>query len=385
MPRIQFDWRPFVPFLIALAGTRFINYSSIWEGDLELALWLGATIWVAVVSGGRLRNLATVLASLLFCFGAIEIYSVVTRDGPINTYTTRHSISIRELGSGPTPGILHQTKTDAKTGKLIADADYTIDSHGHRSVISASNGPTVAFFGDSMTFGEGLPDNQTLPQYFADLEPETHVVNMAFPGYGPQQFLRALEADLFTDVLTAPRMFVYETALWHAERTSCLRQYTRSAPRYEMINARPTFQGACRGKRSVLTFLQGFIGKMAIYSAFVEPAFVRVGPADIDLYIAVLVRAGQLAREKYGIPTLILYLPDGDYARHTGSSDEEVMERLRRGDLTVVDGYLDPRDFPGRSLTLPGDPHPSGTANLARAKILYNAFHDEKLQTHVSQ
>jgi hypothetical protein len=29
----------------------------------------------------------------------------------------------------------------------------------------------------------------------------------------------------------------------------------------------------------------------------------------MDLYVAVLIRAAQLARERYGVPTLILYQP----------------------------------------------------------------------------
>ena len=95
--------------------------------------------------------------------------------------------------------------------------------HRNRQVISAPMGPTVAFFGDSMTFGQGVPDADTLPQAFADATGyRWRVLNLAFPGYGPQQFLRALETDIFRDLLTEPRLFVFLTAPWHAERSSCL-------------------------------------------------------------------------------------------------------------------------------------------------------------------
>jgi hypothetical protein len=72
------------------------------------------------------------------------------------------------------------------------------------AVISAPTGLTAAFFGDSMTFGQGVPDAYTLPQAFADATGHRwRVLNLAFPGYGPQQFLRSLETDIFRDLLTS--------------------------------------------------------------------------------------------------------------------------------------------------------------------------------------
>jgi hypothetical protein len=75
-----------------------------------------------------------------------------------------------------------------------------------------------------MTFGQGVPDAETLPQAFADATGyrlnvlnlaflcgrhriSLNVLNLAFPGYGPQQFLRALETDMFRDLLTEPHLF----------------------------------------------------------------------------------------------------------------------------------------------------------------------------------
>jgi hypothetical protein len=55
-----------------------------------------------------------------------------------------------------------------------------------------------------MTFGQGVPDADTLPQAFADATGHRwRVLNLAFPGYGPQQFLRSLETDIFRDLLTS--------------------------------------------------------------------------------------------------------------------------------------------------------------------------------------
>src|ERR1700733_7668455 len=200
MPPIRKQLKSAVPLAVVAAAVYVYEMSTTeWSMVYGLALGFVAGVWVAVVVGGRLRNGATAVASILLCLAAVESYAIVKWEEwpPLNTYTPYLDIALPDLGWGPEPGIIHHTKISAKTGQIIADVEYTIEAHCHREVTSAQNGPTVAFFGDSMTFGEGLPDYETLPQYFADLAGRAlHVVNLGFPGYGPQQFLRALETNL---------------------------------------------------------------------------------------------------------------------------------------------------------------------------------------------
>jgi hypothetical protein len=264
-------------------------------------------------------------------------------------------------------------KLDGRSGSVIYDVGYTIDADRNRQVISVPTGPTVAFFGDSMTFGQGLPDADTLPQAFADATGyRWRVLNLAFPGYGPQQFLRALETDMFRDLLTEPRLFVFLTAPWHAERSSCLSDFVADGPRYVMVDGMPRYEGTCRGHWPVR--LRRLWTRAAMYSVFFEPAFGGARPVDIDLFVGILVRAGQLARERYGVPTLILYWPDEAYARRAGLTDAQIMGRLREGGLVIIDARLDPKDFPGQELQIPGDGHPTGIANRARALLVRDAL-----------
>ena len=114
--------------------------------------------------------------------------------------------------------------------------------------------------------------------------------------------------------------------------------------------------------------------RAAMYSVFFEPVFGGARPVDIDLFVGILVRAGQLAREKYGVPTLILYWPDEAYARRAGVTDAQIMGRLREGGLVIIDARLDPKDFPGQELQIPGDGHPTGIANRARALLVRDAL-----------
>ena len=95
-----------------------------------------------------------------------------------------------------------------QSGASIYKAEYTIDSNLLRETLSAETGPTIAFFGDSFTFGEGVNDAETLPQAFADLlGRRERVLNLGFSGYGPHQFLAELQTGRFDGVIGAqPRL-----------------------------------------------------------------------------------------------------------------------------------------------------------------------------------
>jgi hypothetical protein len=233
-----------------------------------------------------------------------------------------------------------------------------------------------------MTFGQGVPDAETLPQAFADATTgyRLRVFNLAFPGYGPQQFLRALETDMFRDLLTEPRLFVFPTAPWHAERSACMSTFVLSAPRYVMVDGRPAYKDKCVDHW--LVRLRYLLTRTAMYSVFFEPVIGGAGPADMDLYVAILIRAGQLARERYGVPTLILYQPYDAYVRRAGLTDRQIMQRLRDGGLLVVDAGLDPNDFAGQNLKIPGDGHPTGVANRAWAVLVRDALVGLAAQAH---
>src|SRR5260370_37551810 len=107
-----------------------------------------------------------------------------------------------------------------------------------------------------------------------------------------------------------------------------------------------------------------------MYRVYLQPVLLGARPAGLELYIAILIRAGQLAREKYGVPTIILYLPDDGYLRGSGYTDQQIMQRLRDGGLIVIDGGIDQGAFPNQPLIIPGDGHPTGLANRLRADLV---------------
>jgi hypothetical protein len=363
--------------LFALVGAgEYLRRSpwSPWNRFHELSLGVAVAVYFAAVVRGRLRDAFIVVASVGLGLIVAEAYALVVSAPAIETSTPGYSVLRPIVGWGPgQPGVYRARKLDGRSGSVIYDVGYTIDADRNRQVISGPMGPTVAFFGDSMTFGQGVPDADTLPQAFADATGYGwRVLNLAFPGYGPQQFLRAVETDIFRDLLTVPRLFVFLTAPWQAERSSCLSDFVVNGPRYVMVDGMPHYEGTCRGHWPVR--LRYLWTRTAMYGVFFEPVFGGARTADIDLFVGILVRAGQLAHEKYGVPTLILYSSDEAYARRAGVTDAQIMGRLREGGLVVIDARLDPRDFPGQELQIPVDGHPTGIANRARALLVRDAL-----------
>jgi len=68
-------------------------------------------------------------------------------------------------------------------GEKAYKAKVSTNSLGFRSPELIEDTPTVAVFGDSITFGYGVNDDQTLTAYMSELLPGYNMINTAVPGY----------------------------------------------------------------------------------------------------------------------------------------------------------------------------------------------------------
>jgi hypothetical protein len=279
------------------------------------------------------------------------------------------------IGWGPQhAGTFHAEKTDPQSGVSIYKTDYTIDTNLLRETRSAESGPTIAFFGDSFTFGEGVSDSETLPQLFADsLGRKERVLNLGFPGNGPQQFLAELQSGRFDGVIgNQPRLFIFLTGAAHAERSACKPFWVRKGPRYALENGEVVLKGLCY--EGLRLWAREWLANTASYRLFAEPYLQKATHEDIELYIRIIIAAVNLAKEKYGAATLIPYMgPDlvlGDsYLEGTSFTDGEIIQRLRNGGAMVVDVGLTSGGCPDE-LCIKGDGHPTPMANRRRASII---------------
>ncbi|MGH6796645.1 MAG: SGNH/GDSL hydrolase family protein, partial [Methylocella sp.] len=293
---------------------------------------------------GKWRNGLVVLASLAFGLCVVEGVATLLEPKTLRNVTKGWSVGRPVIGWRPEhPGRFHAERRDPKTGAVIYLADYTIDANLLRQTASGEKGPAIVFFGDSFTFGDGVNDAETMPQAFADLlDRKERVLNLGFTGYGPQQFLRELETGFFDPVIgPRPRLFIFLTAAWHAERTACKEYWTPHAPLYALESGQIVFKGACNEGPSL--WLREWLQNTASYRLMVEPLRHKLSHDDVDLYVRILLAAVSLAKEKYGVATLIPYLrlrASEDYLAGTGFSDDSIIARLREGGAIVIDASL---------------------------------------------
>ncbi|WOJ89394.1 SGNH/GDSL hydrolase family protein [Methylocapsa polymorpha] len=336
---------------------------------------------VASLARGKLRDLLLMVASLTFGAAVVEgvAYFIEPKQMIVSTdgYTVRRPV----IGWGPgRAGLFHSEKIDPNTGAIIYSVDYTIDDNLLRQTRSSDTDPTIAFFGDSMTFGLGVNDADTLPQAFADaLDRKGRVLNLAFGGYGPQQFLRALETGLFDPIIgPQPKLFVFMTTPWHAERTACKVSWVLHAPRYVVETDEVRFKGTCYEGASLS--LQEWLWNSASYRTFVAPLGSKLTGDDIETYIRILLAAVRLAKEKYGAETVIPFMAAaGNYLPGTGFDNDAIIARLREGGALVLDVSLKKEEAAGAKIQIEGDGHPTPLANRLRAAML-----KDLIETHAS-
>jgi hypothetical protein len=341
----------------------------------EVALAFLLSAYFVAALRGRWRDVSLVCASLLLGVLAVEVVLWRMNNSP-TTFREKGSWGIKgELGLSPVrPGVIHERKV-AANGDVIFDVTYTINDDLTRKVVSG-DGPLVAFFGDSFTYGAGVNDGETLPQAFADLTKGAYrVLNFGVSGYGPQQTVRALETGLYTQLNENPRLFVIQTAPWHMFRTSCKADNAWFGPAYVLEDGQPVYKGSCASQKSLgMRALTTLLRWTEAYDHFIGHREKPADVADADLYIALLVKAGEIARQKYGVPMVVLYLPDDlanpRYQLGPAFSNESIVRRLREGGLKVMDLTIDLNAYSVQQLIIPGDGHPTGLLNRIWANRL---------------
>jgi hypothetical protein len=380
-------------FIYVLIITAFVFIYNIlntavdlnhYEAASALALYFFLFVTSASFSRGKLRDGFLVLSSLLFGLLLTETIAVSLERPPIHLFSKGLFANRPLLGTGPGAGVFFSKKIDAESGGIIYDVKYTIDDPMLRRTRSSESGPTIAFFGDSVTFGEGVNDDATMPQAFADLTDHAFkVLNFGSSGYGPQQYLRSLDSGIFDRLLNQDlRLIIYTTAPWHAERIACKPAYTLPGPRYELVNGKAIFKGACASGLNLK--LRLWLSNTAIYRTFIERAANRVTHEDIELYIAAVLDAIAIGQEKYHAPTLLLFLPfEQNYLAHTGFTNAEIISRFQARGVKMLDvALLNWKDQ--ASLRIKGDGHPTPLAHRARAALL-NQFLVENMPQVLSR
>jgi len=90
---------------------------------------------------------------------------------------------------------------------------YTTDAKGRRVTpqnLDVQKTKVCLFFPCSLTFGEGVNDNETFPFFFAQLNPSCKVYNYGIPGGSPQyMYLMVHFPGFFEDLENLPALLIY--------------------------------------------------------------------------------------------------------------------------------------------------------------------------------
>jgi len=157
-----------------------------------------------------LINTGLLIGSLVLFFGGIEIGLRIT--GIVSVRPQPPQIYQRNAN----PHISYELKPNLKEKTFrttVTTDEFGLRSHG---VASNPNAPIVAVLGDSITFGYGVEDDETLPARLQELLPQYQFLNAGMPGYEIEQEAALYQtkiAPLNPSVLIL--VFYFNDLNWH--------------------------------------------------------------------------------------------------------------------------------------------------------------------------
>ena len=268
-----------------------------------------------------MANLAALCVALAAFEGYLE-YKASTGDGTrmegtiVNDFVERDDL----LGYRPKMGS-RVTARKLHADTVIYDVVYSINADGLR--VMPTSGPHPArhcavFFGDSITFGEGVGDEDAYPyQVVAGSGGAVAGFNFAFSGYGPHQMLGAVQAGAVERIATCrPSHFVHLAILEHIARVAGLAAWDRHGPRF-MLDARgrPVRDGNFDAPADPRwPKVPGWLADSADRYRTWQKFFGRgraLRAADLDLYLAVVRETASLLRERHPGSRFDVLLWDG--------------------------------------------------------------------------
>jgi hypothetical protein len=284
-------------------------------------------------------------------------------------YKANYFIADDELGYGLTPWKrrVSSIKRSDKDGGLIYNVTYQINALGFRDAVHNGEASPVFFFGDSFTFGEGVDDDDTLPAQFSKIAGRT-VFNFGVHGYGPHQFLRMLEVDRpeKLGVTDKPALVIYTLLADHVDRAAGRASWDREGPLYELSPAGLVYRGSFRSHRPIA---ERVLDRSYVYR-LIGPMLSET--RDRRRVLAIIERANQLVKERYGTDLLVVVWDAGmtprsqiEKARMAWLADGLSKAGIAHFSVSEIAPPLQ-----GPPYYIAGDGHPNRTAYAAVAKAI---------------
>lgn len=274
------------------------------------------------------------------------------------------------LGYKPKPDTVH-TGTRTKDGKVIYSITYSTDANSLRVTpidTTKSRIKYAQFFGCSMTFGEGVQSNETLPYYFAKFDGTYRPYNLAYSGYGPHQMLARLETNQLKDIIkekSGVGFYIYIND--HVNRVwGTMTNFSYNggnAPYFHKVGEELKHDGLFKDSRKIRSLIFEELLKSNILKLFKIGYPFKITDEDYELTAEVMAQSARLYKEQFGNDNFYVII----YPTSVDSS--LIINLLKKKGVKVLDysKLFNPLDD---KYAIPFDEHPTALANEILIKQL---------------
>ena len=290
--------------------------------------------------------------------GAAALYARRSANVGVTSEHSPASLTIpdHELGYALNPGA-RVTASRKWSDSTLFHGTYTITDAGVRRTRGNPLGDTWLFIGCSLTFGEGVEDDETLPARFSEqLGWKANVVNLGTSGYGAHHLLRLFETGRLGGAGPPVKHVIYQAIPHHVTRAVGRARWDLDGPSYRISGDSIRFAGPFHGSagiRAIHILRKSDLGRLLDrhYRAM-EPS-----DAEIDHYVRIVKKIAELSEKKLGARFSIVYWDDDG-----NSTTKRIFDRLVSTGLPVIrtTSLMTRRELD--SLRLPHDNHPSPEA-----------------------
>ncbi len=286
----------------------------------------------------------TAAAGLLCLLGLIEAgvrgvdIAEEWGDVPIHREDLYETVDHDILGSAPPPASSRIARKHHGEREIYA-ARYTFDEHSLRLTPDCRDtaAQAVLFFGCSMTFGEGLHDEETLPYRVGEaLSDDACLYNFALHGYGTHHMLAAIEHGMVDTIVEQDIGHVFYGLLYpaHLYRLTGQESWFRHGPQYALgADGRPEHRGHFDDDERAHPFLAK-VKDLAEDALFVRRLLRRKRPiddADQQLLTAMVIEArDRLAARSPDLAFHVLV-----WGRRGSDGEDQVLASLRAAGIGV--------------------------------------------------
>ena len=338
----------------------FLAY-SFWYAFKQKISWLQNTLMMSLVLFLTILFLEWICGVML----KSQAHNAPKIEGP-----THSMMFDKDLGYKPKPDTSH-IGTRTKDGKIIYSINYSSDDNSLRITpldTTKSRTKYAQFYGCSMTFGEGVQSNETMPYFFGEYDSTYRPYNFAYSGYGPHQMLARLETENAKKIVkenTGIGFYIYIND--HVNRVlGTMTNYGYNggqAPYYYQVDGQLKHDGLFSEGRKLRSWIFEQLLKSNILKLFKIGYPFKITEQDYELTAEVMSEASRQYQKQFGNDDFYVII----YPTTIDSS--LIISLLKQKGVKVLDysKLFNPLE---KGYAIPDDEHPTALANEILIKQL---------------